>query len=65
MQILLRCVDSFLDSILLIYAKFPFFLIGRNKIRFSFLELTLQKSNGGSKNENFISMSNHMVRHIK
>jgi len=46
--------------------KIPFHLIGRTlylckELKFSFFESPLQKSNGGSKNENFILKLNHIV----
>ena len=50
--------------------KIPFHLIGRTlyfckEFKFSFFESPLQKSNGGSKYENFISVLNHIVWPIK
>ena len=50
--------------------KIPFHLIGRTlyfckELKFSLFESPLQKSNGGSKNVNFILKSNHIVWPIK
>ena len=50
--------------------KIPFHLKGRTpyfckELEFSFVESPLQKSIGGSKNENFILRSNHIVLPIK
>ena len=50
--------------------KIPFHLIGRTpyfckELKFSFFESPLQKSNGGSKYENLISIKNHIVWPIK
>ena len=55
---------------IVILCKISFHLIGRTlyfckELKFSFFESPLQKSNGGSKNENFISVLNHIVWPIK